>query len=75
MVCESPAANSVTSCPWSTSPSARIDTTHSMPPYRVGGTANQAGAMIAMRTRERYFAAAAGVSVTFVTVRTLPLDT
>jgi hypothetical protein len=32
--------------------------------------------MIAMRTPESYFSAgAAGVSVTFVTVRTLPLDT
>jgi hypothetical protein len=38
----------------------------------VGGTANQAGAMIAMRTPEIYFAA--GVSVTLVTVRTWPVD-
>jgi len=43
-----------------------------MPPYRVGGTANQAGAMMAIRTLGIYFAA--GVSVTFVTVRTLPVD-
>src|SRR5205823_5875308 len=38
----------VTSCPRSTRPSARIETTHSMPPYRVGGTANHAGASIAI---------------------------
>src|ERR1043166_8810782 len=47
-VCESPEANRVTSCPLSTSPSASSETTHSTPPYPVGGTGNQHGATIAI---------------------------
>src|SRR5512132_1392861 len=47
-VCESPDAKRVTSCPPSTSPSASNETTHSTPPYPVGGTGNQHGATIAI---------------------------
>src|SRR5512133_2259900 len=51
LVSESPDAKSVTSWPASTSPSARSETTSSIPPYPVGGTANHVGARIAIFSR------------------------
>src|SRR5262245_52191510 len=42
-VCESPDANSVTSWPASTRPSASRATTRSVPPYASGGTGNHTG--------------------------------
>src|ERR671930_1880636 len=47
-VCESPVANSVTSCPASASPSASRATTHSIPPYPLGGTASHGGGISAI---------------------------
>ena len=46
---EPPDANSVTSWPASARPSASSETTSSIPPYPVGGTGNQTGAITAMR--------------------------
>src|SRR5829696_3342086 len=42
-------ANRVTSCPRSVRPSANSATTHSMPPYPLGGTGYQGGAITAIR--------------------------
>jgi hypothetical protein len=49
---EPPDAKSVTSWPASTRPSASNDTTSSIPPYPVGGTANHGGATTATRIME-----------------------
>src|SRR5829696_9784857 len=49
-VLESPLANSVTSCPSATSSSVSQDTTRSVPPQSLGGTASASGAIWAMRT-------------------------
>src|SRR5215207_889866 len=48
-VSEPAGANRVTSCPRSVSPSANSATTHSMPPYPLGGTGYQGGAITAIR--------------------------
>ena len=45
------AANRVTSWPAATKPSVSTDTTRSMPPYPLGGTASHAGATMPMRSR------------------------
>ncbi len=50
-VCESPDANSATSCPASTRPSASSATMRSIPPYASGGTGNHTGQMRLMRIR------------------------
>src|ERR1700687_4915843 len=49
-VSESPLANSVTSCPNSTSSSVRYDTTRSVPPYFNGGTLSHKRATSAIFT-------------------------
>src|SRR6187551_609330 len=49
LVCESPLANNVTSCPSATSSSVIQCTTRSVPPYSFGGTASVSGATCAMR--------------------------
>ena len=53
LVREPPDAKSVTSWPASTRPSASSETTSSIPPYPVGGTANHTGAMTATRIVRR----------------------
>src|SRR5258708_1593180 len=53
LVCESPAANSVTLWPRRTSSSVMYDTTRSVPPYSLGGTLSYRGAICAMRRCRR----------------------